>query len=68
MDIFFGKNKHMKCDYCKTEAVINYQKVWSKFKIDKSGIYKKIRAFDALDIEEPIENDNIHLCQRHEKV
>ncbi len=58
----------MKCDYCKTEAVINYQKVWTKFKIGKKGMYKKILAFDALDVEEPIENDNIHLCQKHEKV
>ena len=57
----------MKCDYCKSESVVNYQKIWSKFKIAKNGMYKKDRIFDAFDIEEPIENDNIHLCENHEK-
>jgi len=56
----------MKCDYCKTEAIVNYQKVWKRFKIGKGEFYKEDGSFDALDIEEPIDDNNIHLCRKHE--
>ena len=56
----------MKCDYCTAEAVVNYQKVWKRFKIGKREFYKEDGSFNALDIEEPIENDNIHLCHTHD--
>ncbi|MBI4920074.1 hypothetical protein HY838_02200 [Candidatus Azambacteria bacterium] len=45
----------------------NYQKIWAKFKIDKNGMYKKISTFDALNIEEPTGDSNLHLCLKHEK-
>lgn len=56
----------MKCNYCKTKAAVNYQKVWTKFRIVQNGDYKQVRI-NSFDIEEPIEADNVHLCPSHEK-
>lgn len=56
----------MKCDFCKSEPVVNYQKVWTRFKINKAGNYKEDSVFDAMDVEEPIEDNNVHLCKKHE--
>ncbi len=58
----------MTCDYCDKETIVNYQKVWKRFKIGKDEFYKEDKSFDACDIEEPIENDNIHLCKKHENI
>lgn len=57
----------MKCDYCEAEAVVNYQKAWERFKISKGGFYKEDRLFNAMDIEEPINDNNVHLCDKHEE-
>lgn len=57
----------MKCDYCVLEAVVNYQKIWTKFEINKNGKYKQSQEFNPIDIEEPIGGDNIDLCEEHEK-
>jgi hypothetical protein len=62
-----GEILNIKCDNCELEAIANYQKVWTKFKINKHGIYRQSRAFNPLGVEEPIENDNIHLCNKHEE-
>lgn len=61
-----GENKNIiKCDFCDTGAVINFQKAWMRFTIDKNGEYREDRKFLACDLEEPIEGDNIHLCKEH---
>ena len=56
----------MKCDFCKLEAVVNYQRVWTRFEINKNGSYKEDSAFDGIDFEEPVEENNVHLCKKHE--
>jgi len=55
----------MKCDLCKLRAVVNFQKVWTKFRIDKNDNYREDKNFSGFDVEEPIERDNVHLCRRH---
>jgi len=55
----------MECDLCNSKAIINFQKVWVKFEIDKDDNYKEDKNFDCLDIEEPIEENNVHLCEKH---
>lgn len=57
----------MECDFCKRGAVVNFQKVWIKFEIDRNDNYKEDKNFDCLDVEEPIEDDNLHLCEVHSK-
>lgn len=47
----------MKCDFCNLSTVVNFQKVWTSFTIDKN--------FDCLDTEEPVKENNIHLCEKH---
>ena len=59
--------RKMKCDYCESKAVVNYQRVWARFTIDKNENYKKDTKFDGADIEGPTDEDNIHLCKKHEK-
>ena len=60
-----NKNKNFaKCDFCKSPAVANFQKVWVKFNINKKGEYKKDKTFDTFDFSEPINKDNIHLCKK----
>jgi|GEM_PF-1303296 hypothetical protein len=62
------KNKHyIKCDYCKAKAVVNFQKIWVKFIIDKNGEYKQDNNFYGAEFEQPTEEDNVHLCKRHLK-
>ena len=56
----------MKCDFCKRGAVVNYQKTWTKYNIVNEDYQKK--DIDALDIEEPTGEDNLHLCKKHEEV
>lgn len=55
----------MKFNFCNMSAVVNFQKVWTRFTIDKNGRYKEDQNFCAMDIEEPVERDNIHLCKKH---
>ena len=55
----------MKCDFCNSKAVVNFQKIWVKFIIDKNGRYKKDKKFYSEDFEQPINEDNIHLCKKH---
>ena len=55
----------MKCDYCDSKAIVNFQKIWVKFIIDKRGKYKKDLKFCGEDFEQPINKDNIHLCKKH---
>lgn len=57
----------MKCDFCKLKSVVNYQKVWDRFSINKNEEYKEDLTFDGGDFAEPVGNDNIHLCRKHEK-
>ena len=57
----------MRCDKCNGTAVANYQKVWKRFDIDKDENYREDDMFDPLDIEEPVGEDNLHLCRDHEK-
>lgn len=63
-----SKNKNgilIKCDFCSAAAVVNFQKVWIRFTIDKNYRYREDKNFDCLDIEEPMEWDNIHVCEKH---
>ena len=56
----------MKCDYCNKPATVNYQKVWVKWNIDKKGNYSK-NFKTVFDIDEPVGDNNVHLCGEHEK-
>ncbi len=56
----------MKCDHCNEEAIVNYQKVWVRYKIKKGGSYESDKRFNGCDIK-PTYDDNFHLCQKHEK-
>jgi len=51
----------MKCDYCDNEAVVNYQRVWISWKIMKDGNYSR-RFKEEFDLEEPTEDNNVHVC------
>jgi len=60
------KNKYIiKCDFCDSKAVVNFQKIWVKFIIDKNGRYIKDNKFRGEDFEQPINADNVHLCEKH---
>jgi len=51
----------IKCDFCKNnKAKYNLQKVWVLWKIDKNDNYKFV---STLDIEEPVGEENLHLCE-----
>lgn len=59
------KNKNfIKCDFCKSSAIVNFQKVWTKFNINKRGKYREDEEFDCFDVEEPMNDDNLHLCKK----
>jgi len=60
-------NQYIKCDYCKRKAVVNFQKIWVKFTIDKNGKYRKDTKFLGEEFEQPMNEDNIHLCKKHLK-
>lgn len=57
----------IKCNFCNNNAVINYQKVWVRFKVCNNGNHIENKKFSGVDFEQPIENDNIHLCKKHNK-
>jgi len=57
----------VKCDLCNLKAVVNFQKIWVKFTINKDGKYKKDKTFCGGDFEQPINEDNIHFCKKHLK-
>lgn len=58
----------MKCNFCKSKAVVNYQKTWVKYKITKGDDYKIDSNFNGLDVEDISINENLHLCKKHEKI
>ena len=60
-------NQYIKCDYCKRKAVVNFQRIWVKFIIDKNGKYRKDTKFLGEEFEQPMNEDNIHLCKKHLK-
>jgi hypothetical protein len=53
----------IKCHYCNKNSNFNLQKIWIKYNIDKKGNYTEDKNFDNFDIEEPINNDNLHMCK-----
>jgi hypothetical protein len=56
----------MNCDICGKEAIVNYQKVWTRYDV-KDGDYFVDNTFDAIDdIAEPTGDDNRHFCRKHE--
>ena len=57
--------RFINCDFCKRKAIVNFQKTWKKFAIDKDGWYKEDKEFCGADIEEPIDEENVHLCKIH---
>lgn len=62
------QNKNfVKCDFCNSRAITNFQKTWIRFIIDKNGRYKKDKRFSNDDFDQPIERDNVHLCKEHLK-
>ena len=58
-----NKENFIKCYYCNKNSRFNLQKVWVKYNIDKKGNYNEDKNFDTFDIEEPIDDDNLHLCK-----
>jgi hypothetical protein len=54
------------CSFCLEPAISNYQRVWIKWKVFKNGDYAK-RFTPQFDIQEPIEENNIHVCSVHEQ-
>lgn len=56
----------MKCDRCDETAIVNYQKVWKKFDINKDEDYFENKEFEPLDIDEPTGDDNLHFCKEHD--
>jgi len=55
----------VKCDFCDSKASFNFQKIWKKFIIDKNGRYKEDKKFCGSDFEQPMGEDNVHLCKKH---
>jgi len=49
------------CKFCNRLATRNYQKVWIMWTLDSEGKYSK-QAKQKFDIQEPIEDDNVHTC------
>lgn len=58
-----NEKKFIKCNFCDKDSKYNLQKVWVKYNIDKKGYYKEDKDFDTFDIEEPINDDNLYLCE-----
>ena len=56
----------MRCDYCNKKALVNYQKVWVRYKVKKYGDYEWDKDFNGCDIEPTYDQDNLHLCMKHE--
>ncbi len=58
----------IKCNFCEKPAIRNYQKIWvSWFIKQKEETYAENPRVE-LDIEEPIEDDNVHVCKEHEQL
>lgn len=58
----------MICDNCgKKEATINFQKVWISWKIESNGDYSTVPEMEY-DVEEPIDEENQHLCEDCEEL
>jgi hypothetical protein len=55
-----------KCNYCNRNAVANYQRVWIRWDVDKNGNYSKDYT-EQFEMQEPIEENNLHLCAKHEE-
>jgi hypothetical protein len=53
-----------KCDHCPKRAERNYQRIWHVFDVTRSGDYAKERV--DYNIEEPLDENNRHLCVEHE--
>ena len=59
-------SRDMKCFFCEKMADVNYQKVWTRWRITKDGGYVRDAKFDPLSIEEPTMDENIFMCREHE--
>ena len=61
----------MTCDYCKKPPVANYQKIWVRWAINRSGEYSRLasytKVYEMNEWDEPVGDDNIHVCRDHEK-
>lgn len=61
----------MNCDHCKKRAVVNYQKVWVRWEMTRDGGYAKEPDYDGArvlnDNDEPVGEDNVHVCAEHEQ-
>lgn len=62
------------CNHCELPAVANYQRVWVRWNVQKDGSYKDATyptkeggAYRLNDIDEPTEENNIHVCATHEE-
>ena len=58
-----NEKNFIKCNFCNKNSVFNLQKVWVKYNIDTKGNYNEDKNFDTFDIEEPVNNNNLHLCK-----
>jgi len=61
------KENNIKCDFCNAGVIVNFQKIWVKFLIDKNGKYKKDKKFCSEVFKQPTDEDNVHLCKKHLK-
>ena len=55
----------IECDFCDKPAVANFQRTWVEYRINKHGNYGKSQV--RADLQEPIEDDNVHVCEKHEE-
>ena len=54
-----------KCDHCSKDAVRNYQRIWHVFTVTDSGGYTD--EYVDYHIEDPVDDDNLFLCDDHEE-
>ncbi len=60
-----NKDSTIKCDFYGLDAKFNFQKTWVKFVTDKDGYYKEDKDFSGCGLEEPVDKNNVHLCDCH---
>jgi NADH dehydrogenase/NADH:ubiquinone oxidoreductase subunit G len=58
-----SKENFIKCDYCDKNSKCNLQKIWVKYDINEKGNYSEDKNFDTFNIEEPMNENNLHLCR-----
>lgn len=59
------------CDYCKAKPRASYQRVWVRWAMTRNGDYVKNPSYEGArelnDWDEPVGEDNIQVCPKHEE-